>query len=71
MAKSEDPASVLKSIRKDKSPHNIYLLYGDEPYFTDKIERKLVSTYMSPDAWTSTTHCSMAMRPMERMSPLR
>lgn len=50
MAKSEDPASVLKSIRKDKSPHNIYLLYGDEPYFTDKIERKLVSTYMSPDA---------------------
>lgn len=50
MAKSEDPTSVLRSISPSVPPHNIYILYGDEPYFTDKLERKLVATYMDPDA---------------------
>lgn len=50
MPYTDKPLDVLKSISPKKSPYPIYLLAGEEPYFTDKIERKLVATYMPEEA---------------------
>ncbi|MDD7438070.1 MAG: hypothetical protein PUK66_04425, partial [Bacteroidales bacterium] len=48
MPYSDKPLEILSQIRTDQKPFPIYILMGEEEYFTDKIEKKIVSTYM-PD----------------------
>lgn len=48
MPYTDNPQSVLGQIRLDQKPSSIYILMGEEEYFIDKIEKKIVSTYM-PD----------------------
>lgn len=48
MPYTESPQNVLAEIAPSKAPYPIYVLMGEEEYFTDRIEQKLLSTYM-PD----------------------
>lgn len=48
MPYTDKPQNALREIAPDKSPYPIYILMGEEEYFTDKIEKKILSTYM-PD----------------------
>lgn len=43
---SDKPQSILQEIRPDRKPYPMYILMGEEEYFTDKIEKKILSTYM-------------------------
>lgn len=43
---TDKPQVVLSDIREGVSPSPIYLLMGDETYYTDRIESKIVSTYL-------------------------
>lgn len=44
-----DPTQALQQIRSDIAPHLIYILAGEEEYYIDKIEKKLVDTYVDPE----------------------
>lgn len=46
MPYSDKPQEILSQIRADQKPFPIYILMGEEEYFTDKIEKKIVSAYM-------------------------
>ncbi|MDN4754486.1 DNA polymerase III subunit delta [Porphyromonadaceae bacterium W3.11] len=46
MPYSDKPQNILQEIRPDRKPFPIYILMGVEEYFTDKIEKKILSTYM-------------------------
>lgn len=46
MPYNDKPQVILSQIRADQKPFPIYILMGEEEYFTDKIEKKIVSTYM-------------------------
>lgn len=50
MPYTKEPQSVLTAIDPRKEPYRIYLLTGEEEYFTDKIEKKIVATYMPEEA---------------------
>lgn len=43
---TDQPQSILRDIRPDRDPYPIYILMGEEEYFTDKIEKKILSTYL-------------------------
>lgn len=49
MSYTDKPQEILSSIRPGTEPSRIYVLTGAEEYFTDKIEKKIVSTYMSEE----------------------
>lgn len=52
MPYSDKPQGVLQEIRPDCKPYPIYILMGEEEYFTDKIEKKILSTYLpNEDEW--------------------
>lgn len=46
MSYNSTPQLFLKEIKPDTPPFNIYILMGEEEYFTDKIEKKLHQTYI-------------------------
>lgn len=46
MPYTDKPQNTLREIAPNKSPYPIYVLMGEEEYFTDKIEKKILSTYM-------------------------
>lgn len=46
MPYSDKPQNILQEIRPDRKPFPMYILMGEEEYFTDKIEKKILSTYM-------------------------
>ena len=46
MPYSDKPQGVLQEIRPDRKPYPIYILMGEEEYFTDKIEKKILTTYL-------------------------
>lgn len=50
MPYTDKPQNILQEISPEKAPFSIYLLMGEEEYFTDKIEKKIVSTYMTEEA---------------------
>lgn len=48
----DKPQSILSQIHIDQKPYPIYILMGEEEYFTDKIEKKIVSAYLpDEDEW--------------------
>lgn len=49
MPYSDQPQAVLNRLSPDQKPLPIYILMGEEEYFIDKIEKKIVSTYL-PEA---------------------
>lgn len=49
MPYTKEPESILREIDPHREPYRIYLLAGDEEYFTDKIEKKVVDTYLPDD----------------------
>lgn len=49
MPYSDQPQTVLSRLSPDQKPTPIYILMGEEEYFIDKIEKKIVSTYL-PEA---------------------
>ena len=51
MPYSDKPQEILARISPDTRPFPIYLLMGDESYYTDRIEQKLIETYL-PDKET-------------------
>ena len=51
MPYTDKPQQLLTSIAPSVKPFPIYVLMGEESYFTDRIERKLVRTYL-PDEET-------------------
>lgn len=47
---TDKPQEVLQLIGSQKEPFPIFILMGEEEYFTDKIEKKILSTYLpNPD----------------------
>lgn len=50
MPYTKEPQSVLTAIDSAKEPYRIYLLTGEEEYFTDKIEKKIEAAYMPEEA---------------------
>ena len=50
MPYTDKPQTVLREIDASKKPFPIYILMGDESYFTDRIEQKLVGTYLPDEA---------------------
>ena len=50
MPYTKEPQSVLTAIDSTKEPYRIYLLTGEEEYFTDKIEKKIEAAYMPEEA---------------------
>lgn len=50
MPYTKEPQSILAQIDSSQEPYRIYLLYGEEEYFTDKIEKKIVATYLPEEA---------------------
>ena len=46
MPYSDQPQTVLSRLSPDQKPSPIYILMGEEEYFIDKIEKKIVSTYL-------------------------
>lgn len=49
MPYTDKPQEILPTIRPNTEPKRVYVLTGAEEYFTDKIEKKIVSTYMKED----------------------
>lgn len=49
MPYTDKPQEILASIRPGSEPQRVYILTGAEEYFTDKIEKKIVSTYMNEE----------------------
>lgn len=49
MPYTDKPQEILSAIRPGTEPNRVYVLTGAEEYFTDKIEKKIVSTYMSEE----------------------
>ncbi len=58
MPYSDKPQDVLQGIGTAKQPFPIFILMGEEEYFTDKIEKKILSTYM-PDEEQQTFNYSV------------
>ncbi len=50
MPYTKEPQSVLTAIDSTKEPYCIYLLTGEEEYFTDKIEKKIEAAYLPEEA---------------------
>lgn len=48
MPYTDKPQEVLRGISPQSKPYPIYVLMGEEEYFTDRIEQKILRTYM-PD----------------------
>ncbi len=50
MPYTDKPQEVLRAIAPTQKPYPIYVLMGEEEYFTDRIEQKILRTYMPEES---------------------
>ena len=50
MAAVTDPLIFLRSLSPHTPPDMIYILAGEEEYYIDKLEKRIVETYLEPEA---------------------